>query len=210
MARHIHLQSHLSVDELEHRYRAAKEPNARTWWQILWLLAQGHTATELSRVIGDRADRRRLKKGAARRGRPASRPPHGRGGGGGRRRAPAWVGGRSGGGSGRGGGGAPPRWCATASPGALWSAACIPPVVARSSPWPPASREPSARWSSLPSPARWGPVRRSSSSWCSIGRGGNPPARACRCRSRSMCCSCPPTRPSSNPLSISGRSPTPV
>ena len=55
MGRHIHLQPHLSVDELERRYRSAKEPNERTWWQILWLLAQGHTATELSGVIGYRA-----------------------------------------------------------------------------------------------------------------------------------------------------------
>jgi transposase len=55
MARRIHLQPYLSVDELEHRYRSAKEPNERTWWQILWLLAQGRTATELSAVIGYRA-----------------------------------------------------------------------------------------------------------------------------------------------------------
>ena len=55
MARRIHLHPHLSVEELEHRYRAAKEPHERTWWQILWLLAQGRTATELSAVIGYRA-----------------------------------------------------------------------------------------------------------------------------------------------------------
>src|SRR5258706_14296959 len=55
MARRIHLQPHLSVDELERRYRAAKEPNERTWWQLLWLLAQGRTATELSAVTGYRA-----------------------------------------------------------------------------------------------------------------------------------------------------------
>src|SRR5215471_18068365 len=55
MARRIHLQPHLSVEELGRRYRAAKEPNERTWWQILWLLAQGHTATELSRATGYRA-----------------------------------------------------------------------------------------------------------------------------------------------------------
>jgi transposase len=55
MGRHIHLQPYLSIDQLEHRYRTAKEPNERTWWQILWLLAQGHTATELSTVIGYRA-----------------------------------------------------------------------------------------------------------------------------------------------------------
>ena len=52
MARHIHLQRHLSVDELEHRYRAAKEPNERSWWQILWLLSQGHTAVAGSAVTG--------------------------------------------------------------------------------------------------------------------------------------------------------------
>jgi hypothetical protein len=52
MGRHIHLQPHLSVDELEQRYRAAKEPHERTWWQILWLLAQGRTATELAGVTG--------------------------------------------------------------------------------------------------------------------------------------------------------------
>jgi winged helix-turn-helix protein len=55
MARHIHLQPHLSVDELERRYRGAKEPHERTWWQLLWLLAQGRTATELSAVTGYRA-----------------------------------------------------------------------------------------------------------------------------------------------------------
>jgi transposase len=55
MGRHIQLQPHLSIDELEARYRTAKEPNERTWWQILWLLAQGRTATELSAVIGYRA-----------------------------------------------------------------------------------------------------------------------------------------------------------
>jgi hypothetical protein len=55
MARRIHLQPYLSIDELEHRYRTAKEPNERTWWQIVWLLSQGRTATELSAVIGYRA-----------------------------------------------------------------------------------------------------------------------------------------------------------
>jgi hypothetical protein len=52
MARRIHLQPHLSVDDLEHRYRAAKEPNERSWWQTLWLLSQGHTAVQVSAVTG--------------------------------------------------------------------------------------------------------------------------------------------------------------
>jgi transposase len=36
--------THLSVDELHARYRAASEPVARSHWQIIWLLAQ-HTST---------------------------------------------------------------------------------------------------------------------------------------------------------------------
>lgn len=52
MARQIHLQPHLSVDELARRYRATKEPNERSWWQILWLLSQGHTAVAVATVTG--------------------------------------------------------------------------------------------------------------------------------------------------------------
>jgi transposase len=52
MARHIQLQPHLSVDELERRYRAAKEPNERSWWQILWLLSQGYTGVQIAAVTG--------------------------------------------------------------------------------------------------------------------------------------------------------------
>jgi transposase len=55
MARRIHLRPHLSVAELERRSRTAKEPNERTWWQLLWLLAQGCTAAELAAVTGYRA-----------------------------------------------------------------------------------------------------------------------------------------------------------
>src|SRR5690242_13587650 len=52
MARRIHLRPDLSVDELERRYRAAKEPHARSWWQILWLLACGHLAKEIAESTG--------------------------------------------------------------------------------------------------------------------------------------------------------------
>lgn len=52
MGRQIRLEPHLAVEELERRYRAAKEPHERSWWQILWLLAQGRTATELAGVTG--------------------------------------------------------------------------------------------------------------------------------------------------------------
>jgi transposase len=50
MSNHIRLQPHLSSEALEQRYRAAKEPNERTWWQILWLLSQGHTGREVASV----------------------------------------------------------------------------------------------------------------------------------------------------------------
>jgi hypothetical protein len=52
MGRHIHLHPHLPADDLERRYRAAKEPHERSWWHLLWLLAQGRTATELAEVTG--------------------------------------------------------------------------------------------------------------------------------------------------------------
>ena len=52
MARHIHLATHLSVNELEQRYRAAHEPHERTWWQILWLLARGQLAKDIAQSTG--------------------------------------------------------------------------------------------------------------------------------------------------------------
>src|SRR5450432_2827012 len=53
MARRIHLRTDLSVDELERRYRAAKEPHERSWWQILWLLARGQLAKDIAESTGD-------------------------------------------------------------------------------------------------------------------------------------------------------------
>jgi Homeodomain-like domain-containing protein len=52
MSRHIILQPYLTSSELEQRYRAAKEPNERSWWQILWLLSQDHTGREVATVTG--------------------------------------------------------------------------------------------------------------------------------------------------------------
>jgi transposase len=52
MGRHIHLATHLSVADLEHRYRAAYEPHERSWWQMLWLLARGQTATAIAELTG--------------------------------------------------------------------------------------------------------------------------------------------------------------
>jgi Winged helix-turn helix len=52
MARRIRLATHLSVEELEQRYRAAQEPHERTWWQIVCLLARGQTATRIAESTG--------------------------------------------------------------------------------------------------------------------------------------------------------------
>src|SRR5260370_42312548 len=52
MPRHIRLEPHLAVDELERRYRAAKEPHERSWYQILWLLSKGQTAREIAVSTG--------------------------------------------------------------------------------------------------------------------------------------------------------------
>ena len=48
----IHLATHLRVDDLEQRYRAAHEPHERTWWQILWLLARGQLAKDIAESTG--------------------------------------------------------------------------------------------------------------------------------------------------------------
>ena len=74
MARRIHLRTDLSVDELERRYRAAKEPHERTWWQILWLLARGQLAKDIAQSTGysrywiGQIAKRYNAEGAARRG----------------------------------------------------------------------------------------------------------------------------------------------
>lgn len=52
MPRRIHLEPHLTVDELERRYRGAREPHERSWFQILWLLAKGQTATTIAESTG--------------------------------------------------------------------------------------------------------------------------------------------------------------
>jgi transposase len=52
MGRRLRLESHLEVDELERRYRAAKEPHERSWWQILWLLAKGQTVAAVAESTG--------------------------------------------------------------------------------------------------------------------------------------------------------------
>ncbi len=52
MARTLTLPSHLPVAELEARYRRARDPVARSHWQIIWLVASGMPTAEVARVTG--------------------------------------------------------------------------------------------------------------------------------------------------------------
>jgi transposase len=43
---------HLSLDELEQRYRRAADPVARSQWQMVWLLSSGVPTAAVARVTG--------------------------------------------------------------------------------------------------------------------------------------------------------------
>ncbi len=46
------LEQHLSLEGIEQHYRSAGDGVARSQWQIVWLLAQGKTSTEIAAVTG--------------------------------------------------------------------------------------------------------------------------------------------------------------
>ncbi|SRR6266568_7384755 len=52
MKKPITVEPHLSLDEVEGRYRKAKDPVERSQWQIIWLLAQGKTTKEINQATG--------------------------------------------------------------------------------------------------------------------------------------------------------------
>ena len=52
MPKRISIIPHLTIDELEQRYRQATEPIDRSHYQIIWLLAQGRSTEEVSAVTG--------------------------------------------------------------------------------------------------------------------------------------------------------------
>ncbi|MEP6540874.1 helix-turn-helix domain-containing protein [Microcoleus vaginatus GB1-A2] len=52
MPKRLSIELHLSIDELEKRYRGAKAPVERTHYQIIWLLAQGYSSAEVAEVTG--------------------------------------------------------------------------------------------------------------------------------------------------------------
>jgi transposase len=52
MPKRITIAPHLSVEELELRYRKAKDPLERSHYQIIWLLAQGRKSEEVAAITG--------------------------------------------------------------------------------------------------------------------------------------------------------------
>jgi transposase len=52
MPRCLSLTPHLSVDALERRYRACRDPVERSHWQMVWLVAQGQTCPTVARLVG--------------------------------------------------------------------------------------------------------------------------------------------------------------
>lgn len=52
MPKKIKLLPHLSTEELESRYRDAKDPVERSHYQIVWLIARGKTTREVMEVTG--------------------------------------------------------------------------------------------------------------------------------------------------------------
>lgn len=52
MPKKIKLEAHLSSEELEHRYRKARDPVLRSHYQILWLIGEGKTTGEVMESTG--------------------------------------------------------------------------------------------------------------------------------------------------------------
>ena len=52
MPRRVHLSPHLDAEEVERRYRQARDPVARSHWHMLWLLATGRQLQEVAASTG--------------------------------------------------------------------------------------------------------------------------------------------------------------
>jgi transposase len=52
MSRPLVIPPHLPAEELERRYRGARDPVARSHWQIVWLLARGEPTAQVCRATG--------------------------------------------------------------------------------------------------------------------------------------------------------------
>ncbi len=56
MPKRLHLQEHLSTQELAERYREARDPVLRSHYQILWLLSSGKLTREVAEATGYSAE----------------------------------------------------------------------------------------------------------------------------------------------------------
>ena len=52
MPKRLELSPHATMEELEHRYRKARDPVERSHHQIVWLLSEGRTTGEVAEVTG--------------------------------------------------------------------------------------------------------------------------------------------------------------
>jgi transposase len=52
MPKTINLESHLTSEALENRYRKAHDPVLRSHYQILWLISEGKSTTQVMEVTG--------------------------------------------------------------------------------------------------------------------------------------------------------------
>jgi len=52
MPKRLELSPHASTEELEHSYRKAKDPVERSHHQILWLISEGKSTTQVMEVTG--------------------------------------------------------------------------------------------------------------------------------------------------------------
>jgi transposase len=48
----VQVAEHLSVAELQASYRGSEDARLARHWQVIWLLAQGHSVTETARLTG--------------------------------------------------------------------------------------------------------------------------------------------------------------
>ena len=52
MPKRLELSPHATTEQLEHRYKKARDPVERSHLQIVWLLSEGRTTGEVSEVTG--------------------------------------------------------------------------------------------------------------------------------------------------------------
>jgi transposase len=50
--KYVCVAAHVSIDELENRYRKATDPVEQSHFQMIWLLAQGKRVREVAEVTG--------------------------------------------------------------------------------------------------------------------------------------------------------------